>query len=189
MRSLLKAVTKLVGCTVAGFVGVTMLASAAHADGIASYRNQGSSYYNSAGTLVYRYTSPAGESVSNGSRLALRKGVHASHFFFIFTSTGTPSEYRFQNYVTDWATSNADKAMLDVSGSGTADGTWADHWQYNGGANQRWKYIDAGSGWYTLRPQHTSNRCLDRENANEGAQLYIWTCNSTNPQKWQHYYW
>ncbi|MGO1068643.1 ricin-type beta-trefoil lectin domain protein [Lysobacter sp. CA199] len=69
---------------------------------------------------------------------------------------------------------------LDISSSGTANGSKVQLWGCNGTGAQKWQHFTDG----TLRnPQ--SGRCLDVPNgaAVPGTQLQIWDCNAGNAQR------
>lgn len=63
---------------------------------------------------------------------------------------------------------------LDVSNSGTANGTAVQLWNCNGTNAQKWNY-DAGTGY--LRSALAANKCLDnRGQAYNGGEIVIWDC-------------
>ncbi|MFI6122524.1 RICIN domain-containing protein [Streptomyces sp. NPDC051064] len=49
---------------------------------------------------------------------------------------------------------------LDISGASTAEGTAVQQWTRNGGAHQRFQFVDSGDGYYRLKAQH-SGKVLD----------------------------
>ncbi|WP_408055223.1 RICIN domain-containing protein, partial [Streptomyces azureus] len=49
---------------------------------------------------------------------------------------------------------------LDVSGASTADGAGLSQWVRHEGANQRFRFVDSGGGYYRLKAQH-SGKVLD----------------------------
>ncbi|MFB9465436.1 lectin [Streptomyces cinereospinus] len=67
---------------------------------------------------------------------------------------------------------------LDVSGSGTADGTQIQLWTCNGTGAQRWTVADG-----TLR---ALGKCLDVSNGGsaDGTRIQLWTCNGSTAQRW-----
>jgi hypothetical protein len=81
---------------------------------------------------------------------------------------------------------NSGKA-LDVYQKSTADGANVDQWTDNGGTNQQWKLVDAGSGYYKVQNVN-SGKVLDVENMStaNGAnvQQYGAWSGGTN-QEWQ----
>lgn len=70
---------------------------------------------------------------------------------------------------------------LDVPGSSTTNGTQADIWSCNGGANQTWTHTAAGE----LRVYGT--RCLEayQQGTANGTKAAIYTCHGGTNQKWQ----
>ncbi|NDP27994.1 MAG: RICIN domain-containing protein, partial [Flavobacterium sp.] len=76
---------------------------------------------------------------------------------------------------------------LNVASSGTADGTQVQIWSYSGANNQKWKAVDAGSGYYYLIPQHTSGKQLDVSSSGtaDGTKIQIWTANNGAAQKYK----
>ena len=69
---------------------------------------------------------------------------------------------------------------LDVSNSGTTDGTKVQYWECNNSGAQKW----TESGGALVNPQ--SGKCLDDPNSSttNGTQLQIYTCNGSPAQKW-----
>ncbi|MFB8117356.1 RICIN domain-containing protein [Streptomyces sp. NPDC055962] len=49
---------------------------------------------------------------------------------------------------------------LDISGASTAEGGAVQQWTRNGGAHQRFQFVDSGDGYYRLKAQH-SGKVLD----------------------------
>ncbi|WP_205323804.1 RICIN domain-containing protein [Glycomyces sp. YM15] len=67
----------------------------------------------------------------------------------------------------------------------TVDGRPVIQWGENGGAQQRWRITDVGSGHYKLVCEH-SGKALDNGNVtNEGAQVKQWTDNGGSTQRWK----
>ncbi len=75
--------------------------------------------------------------------------------------------------------SAATNKCLDVSGSGTADGTKIQIWTCNGTAAQQWTIGSDG----TLR---ALGKCLDVKSSGtaNGTIVQLWTCNGTGAQTW-----
>ncbi|MFC7549552.1 RICIN domain-containing protein [Plantactinospora sp. GCM10030261] len=69
---------------------------------------------------------------------------------------------------------------LDISNSGTADGTKVQLWTCNGTGAQVWTV----QGQVLRNPN--SNKCLDISNAGtaDGTKVQLWTCNGTVAQNW-----
>ncbi|WP_107083859.1 RICIN domain-containing protein [Streptomyces viridochromogenes] len=73
---------------------------------------------------------------------------------------------------------------LDVSGASTADGAAVHQWARHDGANQRFQFVDSGSGYYRLKAQH-SGKVLDVSNysMSDHADVVQWSdANSVNQQ-------
>jgi hypothetical protein len=73
---------------------------------------------------------------------------------------------------------------LDVTGSGTANGTKVQLYDCNGSGAQQWTYTTN----HSLRNPN-SGRCLDDPNSvanpiSSGTQVQIWDCNGTGAQHW-----
>ncbi len=69
---------------------------------------------------------------------------------------------------------------VDISGSGTANGTHAQLWTCNGTGAQRWAVVGDG----TLQAQ---GGCLDVSNSGltAGTKVQLWSCNGTGAQQWR----
>jgi predicted alpha-1,2-mannosidase len=69
---------------------------------------------------------------------------------------------------------------VDISGSGTANGTHAQLWTCNGTGAQRWSVVGDG----TLQAQ---GGCLDVSNSGTtaGTKVQLWGCNGTGAQQWR----
>ncbi|WP_165851773.1 endo-beta-N-acetylglucosaminidase H [Chryseobacterium pennipullorum] len=78
-------------------------------------------------------------------------------------------------------------SLLDVSNSGTADGTKVQLWSSNNSNAQKWKVTDVGGGYYKLQPLNGPTKSLDVSNSGtaNGTQVQIYTDNGTNAQKWK----
>ena len=79
---------------------------------------------------------------------------------------------------------NSAKA-LDVTGNGTADGTFVEQWTYNGGNNQRWTVTSLGSGQYSIIGVGSSKalEVASTSTAN-GTRVDIRSYSGANNQKW-----
>ncbi|GAB2829246.1 RICIN domain-containing protein [Lentzea nigeriaca] len=74
--------------------------------------------------------------------------------------------------------------VLDDYGYGAYDGAAVVQWSRTGGANQQWKFIDAGDGNYRLQNRH-SGKVLDDYgwSKTEGSQVVQWSdLNGANQQ-------
>ncbi|MFI1154048.1 ricin-type beta-trefoil lectin domain protein [Streptomyces sp. NPDC020817] len=68
---------------------------------------------------------------------------------------------------------------IDPAYAGTTNGTLLWLYPCNGSYGQQFLPHADGTIYHP-----TSGRCLDADNMNTGTQLYLWDCNSTNPQRW-----
>ncbi|MHA4773504.1 ThuA domain-containing protein [Streptomyces sp. MSC1_001] len=74
--------------------------------------------------------------------------------------------------------------LVDVRYASTADGAAVIQYASNGGANQRWRLTDAGSGSFTLTAQHSA-KCLDLPSGS-ASPVQQWTCVAgAADQKWK----
>ncbi|WP_230686374.1 RICIN domain-containing protein [Catellatospora vulcania] len=76
--------------------------------------------------------------------------------------------------------------VMDVVGASTANSAEIKQYTWNGGANQKWQFQDAGSGYYRVVSQ-VSGKCLDVANAStaDGANVIQYACGSGTNQQWQ----
>jgi endoglucanase len=76
--------------------------------------------------------------------------------------------------------------VIDVTGQSTANSAEVKQWTWNGGANQKWAFRDAGSGFVNL-VNLNSGKCLDVASAStaNGANIIQFTCGSGTNQQWQ----
>jgi hypothetical protein len=76
--------------------------------------------------------------------------------------------------------------VMDVTGASTANSAEVKQWSWNGGANQKWAFEDAGGGYVRIVSQN-SGKCLDVANAStaDGANIIQYTCGSGTNQQWQ----
>jgi hypothetical protein len=75
--------------------------------------------------------------------------------------------------------------VIGLVNGGTADGTHADQWTWNGGTDQRWDVTYLGNGQYKLTGV-SSGKLLEIAGAStaNGAVVDIWPSNNNNCQKW-----
>lgn len=96
------------------------------------------------------------------------------------TTTPTPTTYTL--------TARHSAKLLDVNNAATADGANVVQWAANGQANQRWRFQDAGAGYYTVTSVN-SGKCLDVSGGagttTDGARVVQWTCNGGTNQQWR----
>jgi endoglucanase len=90
----------------------------------------------------------------------------------------TPTNYRVTN--------RHSGKVMDVIGASTANNAEVNQWTWNGGANQKWEFQDAGSGYLRIVNQN-SGRCLDVESASaaDGANIIQYTCGTGTNQQWR----
>ena len=75
--------------------------------------------------------------------------------------------------------------VVDLVNGGTADGTDAIQWGWNGGTDQKWDLVHLGGGQYKLTGV-ASGKLLEVTGAStsNGAVVQIWPSNNNNCQKW-----
>ena len=76
--------------------------------------------------------------------------------------------------------------VMDAVGASTANNAEIKQYAWNGGANQKWEFQDAGGGYFRMVNQH-SGKCLDVASAStaDGANIIQYTCGSGANQQWQ----
>lgn len=86
------------------------------------------------------------------------------------------------NTVYNFKPQNSGKC-LDVSASGTADGTNIQQWTCNGTAAQQFRAVASTAGHYKLVALN-SNKCVDVKGSGtgDGVNIQLWTCNGTGAQ-------
>ena len=74
---------------------------------------------------------------------------------------------------------------VDVTGSGTADGTNVEQWTVYKADNQRFAFINKGSSEYAIVGKG-SGKCVDvaGQSTADRANVQIWTCNGQANQNW-----
>ena len=77
--------------------------------------------------------------------------------------------------------SAASSKVMDVSNNGA----WIHIWTYEGQANQQWRIVDVGGGYYKFVARH-SGRVLDVESASQsdGARIHQWDYQGLTNQQW-----
>jgi hypothetical protein len=77
-------------------------------------------------------------------------------------------------------------SVLDVTSSGTANGTKVQLYTDNGTSAQRWQITSLGGGYYKLQPGCAPGKMMDVSNSGtaNGTQVQIYTDNGTNAQRW-----
>ncbi|PSL46695.1 ricin-type beta-trefoil lectin protein [Chitinophaga niastensis] len=78
-------------------------------------------------------------------------------------------------------------SRLDVSGSGTANGTKVQIWTSNGTNAQKWKLVAASSGYFYLQPQCATASVLDVYGAQtaDGTKVELWQSAGGANQQWK----
>jgi hypothetical protein len=74
---------------------------------------------------------------------------------------------------------------LEFAGAGTANGTLADLFDWNGTHTQRIRINNLGNGYSCLTPMHVTGACLDNSGSLiNGAQSTLWEWNGGTNQMW-----
>jgi hypothetical protein len=78
--------------------------------------------------------------------------------------------------------SHAPYKCMDVSGSGTGNGTRIQLWDCNGTGAQHFVYTAEGQ----LRPRHANSSCTDISGGDAGSNttVHLWGCDGGNSEKW-----
>jgi len=118
--------------------------------------------------------------ISAGGTLSFTMGTSANTSFASAASSAPPSYNAGAIPKFGPVTSGLAGKCLDISGSGTANGTHAQLWTCNGTGAQRWAVIGDG----TLQAQ---GGCLDVSNSGTtaGTKVQLWGCNGTGAQQWR----
>ena len=78
--------------------------------------------------------------------------------------------------------------LMDVFNASSADGANVVQWAANGQTNQRWRFVDAGAGWFTVVSVN-SGKCLDvfggATATGDGVRVVQWACNGGTNQQWR----
>ena len=78
--------------------------------------------------------------------------------------------------------------LADVFNASTADGANIVQWTANGQTNQRWRFADAGGGYFTVVSVH-SGKCLDvfggTSATADGVRVVQWACHGGTNQQWR----
>lgn len=77
--------------------------------------------------------------------------------------------------------------FLDAAGSSPKRGANVSVWSWNGGPNQKWKFVPAENGYYYIQSYFSPKFVLDASGAKpkKGANITIWDSNGGNNQKWK----
>jgi hypothetical protein len=73
---------------------------------------------------------------------------------------------------------------VDVTGAATTSGANIEQWDCNGHANQAFKFISVGNGYYEVRPMNSGSQCMDIFQAStaNGGNVDQWSCNTHTSQ-------
>ena len=108
--------------------------------------------------------------------------AHGAGLYRVAPQTTVPTP------TSDTLTARHSGKLLDVYDNATADGADVVQWTANGQANQRWRFQDAGAGYYTVISA-SSGKCLDVYGGAgagaDGVRVVQWTCNGGTNQQWR----
>ena len=130
--------------------------------------------YNLSNTIAYRYYR-LNVTANNGDASFLHLGDIG-----LWNDTGrTIPDGRYR------LVSRKSNKVLDLVNGGTADGTDAIQWGWDGGNDQKWDLVHLGNGQYKLTGV-ASGKLLEVSGAStsNGAVIQIWPSNNNNCQKW-----
>lgn len=83
-------------------------------------------------------------------------------------------------------TNQATQKVLEVKGQSKADGAAVVQWGGNGGDNQRWRFEDAGNGYYEIINVNSGKLLgIKNEAAENGADADQWSNKGSIYQQWQ----
>ena len=107
------------------------------------------------------------EKATNGGDIRLGKYEHKPEQEWAFVREGD-GVYRIRN--------RASGKLLDLTMTGTANGTWLHLWEDVGGTSQMWKVEHTPEGTVRLRSSWAGGKCVDTVGigAEVGAVLQIW---------------
>ncbi|EEG30158.1 ricin-type beta-trefoil lectin domain protein, partial [[Clostridium] methylpentosum DSM 5476] len=148
-----------------------------------------------------KLTEPSGSSFEYGynekKNLNYARNSEGVKYQFSYDSYGNPTDATIQNDRSSTAVTaghtyrirnKTSGKYLDVAWGNDTNSTNVDTWEYNGGANQRWKVVDAGGGYFKLVPSHTANNMvLDVYGAygDNGTNVEIYQDNGSDAQKFK----
>jgi predicted alpha-1,2-mannosidase len=118
--------------------------------------------------------------ITSGGTLAFTLGTTANTSWATAASSAPPSYNSGPLPKVGPVTSALAGKCVDISGSGTANGTHAQLWTCNSTGAQRWAVVGDG----TLQAQ---GGCLDVSNSGTtaGTKVQLWGCNGTGAQQWR----
>ena len=117
------------------------------------------------------------EASKDGGTVRLGKYDHKPEQEWSFVRVGE-GVYRIRN--------RASGKLLDLTMTGTANGTWLHLWEDVGGTSQMWAVEPTPAGTVRLRSSWASGKCIDTVGmgANDGAILQIWQEAAGDDQLW-----
>lgn len=117
------------------------------------------------------------EGSKDGGTVRLGKYDHKPEQEWSFVREGD-GVYRIRN--------RASGKLLDLTMTGTANGTWLHLWEDVGGTSQMWAVEPTPAGTVRLRSSWASGKCIDTVGmgANDGAILQIWQEAAGDDQLW-----
>lgn len=77
--------------------------------------------------------------------------------------------------------------VLDVTGSGTTNGTNVEQWTNYNASNQQWVITDVGNGYFRVSPANATGEALDvsGNGTADGTNVQIWNYGGGTNQQWQ----
>ena len=117
------------------------------------------------------------EGVKGAGTVRLGKYEHKPEQEWSFIRVGD-GVYRIRN--------RASGKLLDLTMTGTANGTWLHLWEDVGGTSQMWTVEPTPAGTVRLRSSWASGKCIDTVGmgVSDGAQLQIWQETAGEDQLW-----
>ncbi|MGJ1384698.1 RICIN domain-containing protein [Sphingobacterium spiritivorum] len=131
------------------------------------------------------------EDVQNigATSLQMRQPANGAPFFKFVTTTGLTGDLTVPDLTVgkyEIVTALNNTSLLDLPGIGEpVNGTKVQLWSSN--AQQKWRFVDAGNGYYKILPDPSTTKVLDvlgGSNAN-GTQIQVWDDLNTDGQKWK----
>lgn len=117
----------------------------------------------------------------------MKSVFHFSFFCLLLQFLFISAEAQNLDGQTFFISSPSNNRCLDVTASGTVNGTSVVLWDKHGGANQQWKLELVSVDVYIIRSV-SSNKCFDTHAetlADNGTKLQIWQCLGNANQQWK----
>ena len=132
-------------------------------------------FYTIAAHSVYVFLAVEGS--KDGGTVRLGKYDHKPEQEWSFVREGD-GVYRIRN--------RASGKLLDLTMTGTANGTWLHLWEDVGGTSQMWKVEPTPAGTVRLRSMSAAGKCIDTVGMGtaDGAVLQIWQETAGEDQLW-----